>query len=103
MALERTTGLSELAGYGFINLEPALSNLEELVELLGDRVRPSLAFVAKAQNPDQSLELLLRLARSHTTKLKSFSSNADSLERLCLVLGASTALFEFLDRHIEKL
>ena len=103
MALERTTGLSELAGYGFINLEPALSNLEELVELLGDRVRPSLAFVAKAQNPDQSLELLLRLSRSHTAKLKSFSSNAESLERLCLVLGASTALFEFLDRHIEKL
>ena len=103
MALERTTGLSELAGYGFINLEPALSNLEELVALLGDRVRPALAFVAKAQNPDQSLELLLRLARAHTVKLKSFSSNPDSLARLCLVLGASTALFEFLDRHIEKL
>lgn len=103
MALERTSGLSELAGFGFIDLQPALSNLEELVGLLGDRVRPALAFVAKAQNPDQALELLLKLARQHTTKLKSFSSNAESLERLCLVLGASTALYEFLDRHIEKL
>ena len=103
MALERSTGLSELAGYGFINLEPALSNLEELVELLGDRVRPALAFVAKAQNPDQALELLLRLARSHTGPLRTFCSSADALERLCLVLGASSALFEFLDRHIEKL
>ena len=103
MALERSTGLSELAGYGFINLEPALSNLEELVELLGDRVRPALAFVAKAQNPDQALELLLRLARSHSGPLRTFCSSTDSLERLCLVLGASTALFEFLDRHIEKL
>ncbi len=103
MALERNTSLSELAGYGFINLEPALKNLEELVELLGDRVRPALAFVAKAQNPDQSLELLLQLSRNHTSQLKSFCAKASHLERLCLVLGASSALFEFLDRHIENL
>ena len=103
MALERNTSLSELAGYGFINLEPALQNLEELVSLIGDRVRPSLAFVAKAQNPDQSLELLLRLARNHTSEVKSFCANSSHLERLCLLLGASSALFEFLDRHIEHL
>ena len=103
MALERNTSLSELAGYGFINLEPALKNLEELVELLGDRVRPALAFVAKAQNPDQSLELLLQLSRNHTSQLKSFGAKASNLERLCLVLGASSALFEFLDRHVEHL
>jgi len=103
MALERNTSLSELAGYGFINLEPALKNLEELVELLGDRVRPALAFVAKAQNPDQSLELLLQLSRNHTSQLKSFGAKANNLERLSLVLGASSALFEFLDRHVEHL
>ena len=103
MALERNTSLSELAGYGFINLEPALKNLEELVALLGDRARPALAFVAKAQNPDQSLELLLRLARNHTSQLKAFGSKASHLERLCLILGASSALFDFLDRHIENL
>jgi glutamate-ammonia-ligase adenylyltransferase len=103
MALERTTSLSELAGYGFINLEPALKNLEELVGLIGDRARPALAFVAKAQNPDQSLELLLRLSRNHTSQLKSFCAKASHLERLCLILGASSALFEFLDRHVEHL
>ncbi len=103
MALERNTSLSELAGYGFINLEPALKNLEELVVLIGDRARPALAFVAKAQNPDQSLELLLRLSRNHTSQLKSFCAKASHLERLCLVLGASSALFEFLDRHVEHL
>ena len=103
MALERNTSLSELAGYGFINLEPALKNLEELVELLGDRVTQALAFVAKAQNPDQSLELLLQLSRNHTSQLKSFGAKANHLERLCLVLGASSALFEFLDRHVEHL
>ena len=103
MALERTTSLSELAGYGFINLEPALKNLEELVVLIGDRARPALAFVAKAQNPDQSLELLLRLSRNHTSQLKSFCAKASHLERLCLILGSSSALFEFLDRHVEHL
>jgi glutamate-ammonia-ligase adenylyltransferase len=103
MALERNTSLSELAGYGFINLEPALKNLEELVALIGDRARPALAFVAKAQNPDQSLELLLQLSRNHTSQLKSFGAKANNLERLCLVLGASSALFEFLDRHVEHL
>jgi [glutamine synthetase] adenylyltransferase / [glutamine synthetase]-adenylyl-L-tyrosine phosphorylase len=103
MALERNTSLSELAGYGFINLEPALKNLEELVALIGDRARPALAFVAKAQNPDQSLELLLRLSRNHTSQLKSFCAKASHLERLCLILGASSALFEFLDRHVEHL
>jgi [glutamine synthetase] adenylyltransferase / [glutamine synthetase]-adenylyl-L-tyrosine phosphorylase len=103
MALERNTSLSELAGYGFINLEPALKNLEELVGLIGDRARPALAFVAKAQNPDQSLELLLRLARNHTIQLKSFCAKASNFERLCLILGASSALFEFLDRHVEHL
>jgi len=103
MALERNTSLSELAGYGFINLEPALKNLEELVALIGDRARPALAFVAKAQNPDQSLELLLRLSRNHTSQLKSFCAKANHLERLCLILGSSSALFEFLDRHVEHL
>lgn len=103
MALERTTSLSELAGYGFINLEPALKNLEELVALIGDRVRPALAFVARAQNPDQSLESLLQLSRNHTGPIKSFCAKASHLERLCLILGASSALFEFLDRHIEHL
>lgn len=103
MALERTTSLSELAGYGFINLEPALKNLEELIGLIGERVRPALAFVAKAQDPDQSLELLLRLSRSHTGQLQSFCAKDSRLQRLCLILGASSALFEFLDRHIEHL
>jgi len=103
MALERSTGLSELAGFGFIELDPALSNLEELVALIGDRARPALAFFAKSQNPDQSLELLLRLARNHTPELRGFASKAEALERLCLVVGSSIALFDFLDRHIEKL
>lgn len=103
MATERTTGLFELAGFGFIELEPALRNLEELVALLGDRARPVLAYVSKAQNPDQALELLLRLARSHTSEISKFIKNSEHLARLCLVLGASSALFEFLDRHINQI
>ena len=103
MALERTTGLSELAGYGFINLEPALKNLDELTSLIGAKSESVPEFVSKSQNPDQALELLLRLYRSHPGELKSFDSQPEALGRLCLILGASTALFEFLDRHIDQL
>ena len=103
MALERTTGLSELAGFGFINLEPALRNLEELAALIGIKTQPVLEFVSKSQNPDQALELLLRLSRRHPNELKLFSSKSSALGRLCLILGASIALFEFLDRHIDHL
>ena len=103
MALERTTSLSELAGFGFINLEPALKNLEELVSLIGDTSKPVLELVSKSQNPDQSLDLLLRLSRSHPAEVKAFASKPEALKRLCLILGASSALFEFLDRHIVEL
>ena len=103
MALERTTGLSELAGFGFINLEPALKNLDELTSLIGSNSESVLEFVSKSQNPDQALELLLRLYRSHPGQLRSFAAKAAPLGRLCLILGASTALFEFLDRHIDQL
>ena len=103
MALERATGLSELAGFGFINLEPALSNLEELDSLLGQTQEEVLDYFSQSQNPDQALELLLRLARSHPEQIKLFASKPAQLQRLCLVLGASTALYEFLDRHIDQL
>ena len=103
MALERTTGLSELAGFGFINLEPALKNLDELTALIGTKSESVLEFVSKSQNPDQALELLLRLYRSHPGELKTFVTKSEALGRLCLILGASTALHEFLDRHIDQL
>jgi glutamate-ammonia-ligase adenylyltransferase len=103
MALERTTGLSELAGFGFINLEPALKNLDELTSLIGSNSESVLEFVSESQNPDQALELLLRLYRSHPGQLKSFAEKPVALGRLCLILGASSALFEFLDRHIDQL
>ncbi len=103
MALERTTGLSELAGFGFTNLDPALRNLEELAALIGAQSEKVLEHVSRSQNPDQALELLLRLYRSHPNELKSFSSKAAALGRLCVILGASTALYEFLDRHTDQL
>ena len=103
MALERTTGLSELAGFGFINLEPALKNLDELTALIGTKSESVLELVSKSQNPDQALELLLRLYRGHPGELKTFATKSEALGRLCLILGASTALHEFLDRHIDQL
>ena len=102
MAPERTTGLSELASYGFIELENALSNLEKLIVLIGDRAHPSLTFVSNSQNPDQSLKLLVELASSYPDQIKAVCKKPDALERLCLVLGASVALYEFLNRHPDK-
>lgn len=101
--MARPTGLSELASFGFVILEQALRNLEELVGLVGDRGRPVLAYVAKTQNPDQALDRLLSLSRNHTAELKAILSKPEASERLCLVLGASTALADFIDRHISEL
>lgn len=101
MATER--GLSELAGYGFIELEPSLKNIQELVGFLGNRVDSVLGQIAKSQNPDQCLDFLLRLTRNHPAEIQNISNSTEALGRLCLVLGASSALFEFLDRHIDNL
>lgn len=102
MATSRQIGLSELASYGFIEFDRALKNLEELVALTGDRGRPALAFVAKSQNPDQSLNFLLALARNHTSEIKSILGKPEALERLCRVIGSSSALYDFLDRNPQK-
>ena len=103
MALERTTGLSELAGFGFVNLEPAQKNLIELLPLTDTKTEQVLELLSKTQNPDQALELLLRLSRSHPGEVKLFAKDPAALGRLCLILGASSALYEFLDRHIVQL
>lgn len=103
MATSRQIGLSELASYGFSEFDKALQNLEELVRVAGDKSRPALAFVSKSQDPDQSLELLIRLARSHPGPLKPVLAKPDAFERLCRVLGSSTALFDFINRNPKEL
>jgi glutamate-ammonia-ligase adenylyltransferase len=99
MALERSTGLSELAGSGFIDLDRAQQKLSTLATQLGVSEASLLEPLGNTQDPDQCLELLARLTRDNAPKIKSISAYGPAFGRLCKVLGASTGLFEFLSRE----
>jgi glutamate-ammonia-ligase adenylyltransferase len=99
MALERSTGLSELAGFGFIDLEQAQQKLPNLAAILGKSEAELLEPLGATQNPDQSLELIDRLAREHTASIKAITEDSEALGRLCKILGASHGLYEFLTRE----
>ena len=103
MALERSTGLSELAGSGFIDLDRAQQKLSTLAKQLGLSESSLLEPLGSTQDPDQCLELLDRLTRDNASKIKSISANKNAFVRLCKVLGASVGLFEFLTREPAEL
>ena len=103
MALERSTGLSELAGSGFIDLDQAQQKLSTLSKQLGLSEAKLLEPIGVTQDPDQCLELLVRLARDNTPEIKSISANEPAFERLCKVLGASAGLFDFISRESSSL
>jgi glutamate-ammonia-ligase adenylyltransferase len=99
MARERSTGLSELAGSGFIDLEQAQQKLSTLSGQLGLGESKLLEPLGNTQDPDQCLELLVRLMRDNGPKIKSISTQQAAFGRLCKVLGASVGLFDFLARE----
>jgi glutamate-ammonia-ligase adenylyltransferase len=103
MALERSTGLSELAGSGFIDLDQAQQKLSILSKQLVVSESSLLDPIGSTQDPDQCLEFLVRLTRDNTPKIKSISANKRAFGRLCKVLGASAGLFEFLSREPAEL
>lgn len=103
MALERSISLSELAGLGFIELEKALENYRVLTNEFGEVSKHVLDFVSITQNPDQALRLFLELESKYKQEVSAIVGNLDALQRLCLVLGASSAMGAFLVRHIEAL
>lgn len=101
MADGRAIGLSDLAKYGFVELSGTVSKLDELVGLVGDAGRSTLASLAKTANPDQALTLLLGFAESDSKRIRKLLGRSDSADRVCLVLGASSALADFLRRTPE--
>ena len=103
MAQERSTGLSELAGSGFIDLDGAQQKLSILAKQLSFSEASLLEPLGSTQDPDQCLELLVRLSRDNAPKVKSISADKPAFERLCKVLGASAGLFEFLSREPSSL
>ena len=94
----RPGGLSELARYGFVALSETLAKLDQLVSLVGDSGRAALAVLGQSQDPDQALNYLLSLAEDQPAAVKKLLKNEESAKRLCLLLGASSALADFIRR-----
>ncbi len=103
MSNDRSLGLSQLARFGFADLTGTIAKLDELVKLVGDAGRSALAALATSADPDQALIALLNLATAQPAKTKSLLKKDDSAQRLCLLLGASTALTDFVMRHPVQL
>ena len=99
----RTGSLSELARFGFSDLSGTLGKLEALIKLVGDSGRSAVASLAKTANPDQALNALLWLAEENKPQIKKLLAKSDSADRLCLVLGGSSALVDFIRRHPTEL
>lgn len=98
---ERPGGLSELARYGFVDLSGTMQKIDQLVKLVGDPGRSAIASLSKSADPDQALNALLGFAETYPTQIKSLLKKEDSATRLCLVLGVSAALTDFLRRRPE--
>lgn len=94
----RPGGLSELARYGFVELSDTLAKLDQLVAKVGDSGRAALATLGTTQDPDQALNYLLSLAEEQPAAIKKLLKNEESAKRLCLLLGASSALADFVRR-----
>jgi glutamate-ammonia-ligase adenylyltransferase len=96
MATARSNGsLTGLAQYGFVDLDGTISKLDELVSLVGDSGRSALAALSKSASPDQALDFLISIARDNKTSVRKLLSKEESATRLCKLLGASTALADF--------
>ncbi|RWZ51646.1 bifunctional [glutamine synthetase] adenylyltransferase/[glutamine synthetase]-adenylyl-L-tyrosine phosphorylase [Labedella phragmitis] len=95
--------LSGLARVGFMSLSEARTRLDELdalsvvgdVEIVGD--------FTDVADPDAALNALLALARSHPDEVRQACVPASSRRTMLAVLGASSGLAEFLERHPDCL
>jgi glutamate-ammonia-ligase adenylyltransferase len=96
---DRPGGLSELARYGFIDLSGTLAKLDQLVALVGDSGRAAVASLSKAADPDQALNALLTFAEIDKARIKRLLKREETAVPLCMVLGASAALGDFLRRQ----
>jgi glutamate-ammonia-ligase adenylyltransferase len=96
---DRPAGLSEFARYGFVDLSGTVGKLDQLIKLVGDSARSSVAALALAPDPDQALNSLLDFAERDKGLVKKLLNKHESAVRLCVVLGASKALTEFIRRY----
>ena len=96
---DRPGGLSELARFGFADLSGTLAKLDQLVALVGDSGRAAVASLSKAADPDQALNALLTFAELDRATIKKLLKREETAAPLCCVLGASSALVDFLRRQ----
>ena len=96
MATARSSGsLAGLAKYGFVDLDGTIAKLDELVSLVGDTGRSALAALSKSASPDQALDGLILLSRENKSAVKKLLAKEESALRLAKLLGASSALSDF--------
>ncbi len=103
MADARQASLSELAKYGFAQLSTTIAKLDQLVKAVGDPGRTAITPLSLSADPDQALNALLDFAERDKARTKRLLSKPDSALRLCLLLGASSALTDFVRLHPEQL
>ena len=104
MAAPRTGGsLTELARFGFTDLSGTVGKLDQLVSQVGDGGRIAMASLGKSGNPDQALNALLSFVEIDRPRIKKLLAKNDSADRLCAVLGGSSALIDFLRRYPDEL
>ena len=103
MSQHRPSSLSELARLGFEELSETIPKLDELVSLVGDSGHSALSAISKAPSADRALDGLIRLARDEAKRVAKLLGNQQHAANLCLILGASDGLAEFLFRHPEHL
>ncbi|NNC10720.1 bifunctional [glutamine synthetase] adenylyltransferase/[glutamine synthetase]-adenylyl-L-tyrosine phosphorylase [Planctomonas sp. JC2975] len=90
--------LTALARAGFVGLSNARTQLDELAGLGGPAPEEFIALVARVADPDAALARLLTLLQRHPAASAATLADSDALQRLLLVLGASSGLAEFVVR-----
>ena len=89
---------SELFRLGFQNADAAADGLQRL----GEAASELETVLGQCADPDQALEMLLRLAAAHSDLLGDLAADEGTARRLILVLGASQALADHLVRHPDQ-
>jgi glutamate-ammonia-ligase adenylyltransferase len=103
MATARPVGLTDLAKYGFADLSSTVGKLESLVKLVGDSGHSALAYLSATADPDQALNALLGFAELDRAEIKKLLQREETGEKLVRLLGASTALGDFMRRYPKML
>lgn len=96
--------LTDLAKAGFANLSDSRARVDELERVHGVSGHRILVAVSTAADPDRAVVELERMCRNGTSKeLTSVVADDESFARLLRILGGSSGLAEFLQRHTGSL